>query len=64
MPVRGNKRKRFETYAHMLATEAIADPDYYSVKSEANFKLSLSGASILDATLSPEKSLGRYFVKL
>lgn len=61
MPVRGNKRKRLESVAHMLAMENIGDIEHYNIKPESNFKLSCSGGSILDATLSPEKSLGLYF---
>lgn len=61
MPVRGNKRKRLESVAHLLAMENIGDFEHYNIKTEANFKLSCSGGSILDATLSPEKSLGLYF---
>lgn len=54
----GNKRKRLEDVAHRLA---IGDIEHYNIKTEKNFKLSCSGASLLDATLSPEKSLGLYF---
>lgn len=66
MPTRGNKRKRLDTVAHMLATEH--DKELYSLKpdiychrrSDLNARLSISGASFLDATFSPEKSLGLY----
>lgn len=57
----GNKRKRLEDVAHQLAMEPIGDIEHYNMKIENNFKLSCSGASLLDATLSPEKSLGLYF---
>lgn len=66
LPVRGNKRKRLENVAHQLARESTQETDFLmsipdSKKRFDSAKLSMSG-SFLDATFSPEKSLGiNYF---
>lgn len=64
MPVRGNKRKRLESVAHQLAMESLQENDFFSLSADFRkrsdiAKLSISG-SFLDATLSPDKSLGKY----